>query len=180
MRIVAGRWRGRIIRAPAGDRVRPTADRVREAWMSILQREIPGARVLDLFAGSGALGLEALSRGAAAAEFVELHQRSLRALADNVRALGAEAESAVHRGDAMRFIERLPVNAYDIAFADPPYGQGLAERVVRQWLQVPFARLLTIEHAAREEMPGDGDTRRYGDTAITILRAHDHPTLHAR
>ncbi|HJR64756.1 MAG TPA: 16S rRNA (guanine(966)-N(2))-methyltransferase RsmD [Gemmatimonadaceae bacterium] len=180
MRIVAGRWRGRIIRAPADDRVRPTADRVREAWMSILQRDIPGARVLDLFAGSGALGLEALSRGAVAAEFVELHQRSLKALAGNLRTLGADSESVVHRGDAVRFIERLPIGAYDIAFADPPYGHGLAEQVVRRWLEVPFARVLTVEHAAREAMPGDGDTRPYGDTAITIFRAHDHPTLHAR
>src|SRR5207237_1110483 len=77
MRIVAGRWRGRRIKAPTGDRVRPTADRVREAWMSIVGPWIPGARVLDLFAGSGALGLEALSRGAAVAEFVEIAPASL-------------------------------------------------------------------------------------------------------
>ena len=143
--------------------------------MSILQNDVPGARVLDLFAGSGALGLEALSRGAVAADFVELHHRSLRALAENVRALGAEAEVMIHRSDALRFIERLSVDAYDIAFADPPYGQGLGTRVVERWLETPFARVLTVEHSARDTLPAGGDTRRYGDTAITIFRTQ--PTI---
>jgi 16S rRNA (guanine966-N2)-methyltransferase len=169
VRIVSGRWRGRVIRAPADDRVRPTADRVREAWMSILQTAIPGARVLDLFAGSGALGLEALSRGAEHADFVELSRRSLDALYANLETLGAAQMTTVHRGDAIRFIERLPANAYDIAFADPPYHLGLAERVVARWLEAPFATILTIEHSAREVLPA-GEVRRYGDTAVTILR----------
>ncbi|HEX6536861.1 MAG TPA: 16S rRNA (guanine(966)-N(2))-methyltransferase RsmD [Gemmatimonadaceae bacterium] len=169
MRIVSGQWRGRIIAAPADRRVRPTADRVREAWMSILQLRIPGARVLDLFAGSGALGLEALSRGAVHADFVELGKGSLAALHRNIDALGAAGACTVHRGDAIRFIERLPAGAYDIAFADPPYRLGLAERVAERWLDTPFATLLTIEHAAREHLPGEGVVRRYGDTAVTIL-----------
>jgi 16S rRNA (guanine966-N2)-methyltransferase len=169
MRIVGGTWRGRVIRAPSDDRVRPTADRIREAWMSILQMEIPGARVLDLFAGSGALGLESLSRGAEHADFVELGRRSLDALHANIATLGAAPMTTIHRGDAIRFIERLPANAYDIAFADPPYHLGLAERVVTRWLEVPFATILTIEHPAREPLAA-GDTRRYGDTAVTVLR----------
>src|ERR687895_1489791 len=107
MRIVAGRWRGHTIKAPADDRVRPTADRVREAWMSIVHPELPGARVLDLFAGSGALGLEALSRGAASATFVELNAPSLQALEENIAALGVQDAVTVHRGDALRFAERL-------------------------------------------------------------------------
>src|SRR5919108_3374561 len=115
MRIVSGRWRGRLIQAPADDRVRPTADRVREAWMSILQNDIPRARVLDLFAGSGALGLEALSRGATRVDFVEVSGRSLKALRSNIDALGATAEATIHRGDALRFIETLPAGAYHIA-----------------------------------------------------------------
>src|SRR5918911_3552476 len=106
MRIVSGRWRGRLIQTPADRRVRPTADRVREAWMSILQNDIPGAHVLDLFAGSGALGLEALSRGAARVDFVELGGRSLKALRHNIDVLEAAAEVTVHRADALRFIER--------------------------------------------------------------------------
>jgi 16S rRNA (guanine966-N2)-methyltransferase len=137
--------------------------------MSILQSAIPGARVLDLFAGSGALGLEALSRGAEHADFVEVGRRSLEAVHANIATLGAGAATTVHRGDALRFIERLPANAYDIAFADPPYQLGLAARVVARWLEVPFASILTIEHAARETLPA-GEVRRYGDTAITILR----------
>src|SRR4030095_12653009 len=87
VRIIAGRWRGRRITAPAGDQVRPTGDRVREAWMSIVRPWLPGARVLDLFAGSGALGLEALSRGADLVDFVEIAPRSLAALRANLDAL---------------------------------------------------------------------------------------------
>jgi 16S rRNA (guanine966-N2)-methyltransferase len=170
MRIVSGRWRGRLIQAPADDRVRPTADRVREAWMSILQNDIPGARVLDLFAGSGALGLEALSRGASRVDFVELSGRSLKALRGNIDALGAGAEATVHHADALRFIERLPERAYEIALADPPYGLGLAQRVAARWLAVPFADVLAVEHGARESLPAGGDARRYGDTAITFYR----------
>jgi 16S rRNA (guanine966-N2)-methyltransferase len=169
MRIVSGRWRGRVIKAPADSRVRPTADRVREAWMSIVQGDLPGARVLDLFAGSGALGLEALSRGAVHADFVELGRRSLAALGANIHSLGAEELSAVHRGDAVRFVARLDAGAYDIAFADPPYGLGMAQSVVERWHDVPFASVLAVEHSAREDIPGD-DRRIYGDTAITILR----------
>jgi 16S rRNA (guanine966-N2)-methyltransferase len=170
MRIVSGRWRGRVIKAPADGRVRPTADRVREAWMSILQHDLPGARVLDLFAGSGALGLEALSRGAESADFVEIAARSLRALRDNATALQAGADVTIHRGDALRFIEQLAPGAYDVAFADPPYGLGMAARVARRWLEVPFATILSIEHAAEEALPPGGDERRYGGTAITIYR----------
>ena len=139
--------------------------------MSILQADLPGARVLDLFAGSGALGLEALSRGAAHADFVELANASLTALRANIDALHAGDVSTVHRGDALRFIERLEPRSYDVAFADPPYRLGLGERVAARWLEVPFADVLGIEHAAAESMPGDGDTRRYGDTALTFFRA---------
>jgi 16S rRNA (guanine966-N2)-methyltransferase len=168
VRIVAGRWRGRRIAVPGGDHVRPTADRVREAWMSIVGPWLPGARVLDLFAGSGALGLEALSRGADRAEFVEQDPRSLRTLAENLAALGAADAAVVHRGDALRFIAPLAAGAYDVAFADPPYGKELAAAVAERWLTVPFAAILGVEHGSREAMPGDGDVRRYGDTAITF------------
>lgn len=140
--------------------------------MSILQNDLPGARVLDLFAGSGALGLEALSRGAAHADFVELGRRSLAALGANIRALGADDSATIHRGDALRFIASLEAGAYDIAFADPPYALGMAQSVAARWREVPFAGILAIEHSARETVPGD-ERRTYGDTAITIMRAHD-------
>src|SRR5688500_13803804 len=119
MRIVAGRWRGRRITAPPGLQVRPTLDRVREAWMSILQLDLPSARVLDLYAGSGALGLEALSRGATSADFVERDPRSLRALAANIESLDAGGIATVHRKAALAFAESLGSLDFDVVFADP-------------------------------------------------------------
>jgi 16S rRNA (guanine966-N2)-methyltransferase len=168
MRIVAGEWRGRRIKAPTGDRVRPTADRVREAWMSIVQPHLPGATVLDLYAGSGALGLEALSRGASRAVFVEIAPRSLRALGDNIEALGAGNVATVRRADALRFAESLPALAFDVAFADPPYGHGTAAHLAEVWQRTPFVRLLGIEHRFGEPMPPGGDPRRYGSTVVTF------------
>lgn len=170
MRIVAGEWRGRRISAPAGDRVRPTADRVREAWMSIVNPYLPGARVLDLFAGSGALGLEALSRGADSADFVELGVKSLRTLRQNIDTLDAGGRATIHRGDAVRFVATLDADRYDVAFADPPYGQGFAARIAERWLAVPFAAMLGVEHSVRDELPPGGDSRLYGTTAITLYR----------
>jgi 16S rRNA (guanine966-N2)-methyltransferase len=171
MRIVAGRWRGRRIVSPADARVRPTADRVREAWMSIVSPWLPGARVLDLFAGSGALGLEALSRGAALAELVELAPKSLAAIHANAKVLGAGDTAVIHRADALRFIAELAPHAFDVCFADPPYGLQLATRVAEHWLTVPFADIIGIEHRIDEILPGEGDRRKYGDTAVTIYRA---------
>jgi len=170
MRIIAGTFGGRRLVPPGDARVRPTADRVREAWMSILAAELPGARVLDLYAGSGALGLEALSRGAATADFVELGRASLAALARNVEALGVADRVRMHRGDALRFAERLEPGAYDLAFADPPYAHDAAERLVALFRRTPFARILSVEHRAATALAGD-DTRRYGDTAITFCHA---------
>jgi len=173
VRIVAGRWRGRRIVAPNDARVRPTGDRVREAWMSIVQPWLPDARVLDLFAGSGALGLEALSRGAASADFVDLGSPSLAAIRANAESLGAGDAARVHRGDAFRFVERLTDGAYDVAFADPPYDLGLAARLAEHWLHAPFSALLAIEHRANEALPEGGERRRYGGTAISIFRTAD-------
>src|SRR3954454_18322395 len=140
MRIVAGEFGGRRLAIPKDDRVRPTADRVREAWMSILADTVPGARVLDLFAGSGALGLEALSRGAESATFVELNPPSLRALEQNIAALGVHDAVTVHRGDALRFAERLPSGAFDIVFAVPPFGAAHSMLLIGQFRQHPFGR----------------------------------------
>jgi 16S rRNA (guanine966-N2)-methyltransferase len=171
MRIVAGRWKGRRLAAPAGRTVRPTSDRVREAWMSIVQPWLADAKVLDLFAGSGAWGIEAVSRGAARADLVESATPSLRAIAGNLATLEAGDLIRVHRADALRFAEGLAPHAYDIAFADPPYDLGLAARVAECWLHTPFADRLGVEHRAFEKMPAGGDTRRYGDTAITFFHA---------
>jgi 16S rRNA (guanine966-N2)-methyltransferase len=139
--------------------------------MSIIQAELPGARVVDLYAGSGALGLEALSRGAASADFVELSPASLRAIRENGQALGALAQMQIHRADAIRFVEKLDASAFDVGFADPPYNLGLAPRLAALWLHVAFARTLGVEHDVHESMPPGGETRVYGGTGITIYRA---------
>lgn len=169
-RIVAGTLGGRRLAVPRDRKVRPTADRVREAWMSILGPAIPGARVVDLFAGSGALGLEMLSRGAREAHFVELAKASLEALARNIEALGVGREAFVHTGDAMRFVDRLESNAFDLAVADPPYAEDYAARLVERFRARPFAAIFAVEHPAGAA-PGGDQTRRYGDTALTFCYA---------
>ena len=138
--------------------------------MSILGDALSGARVLDLFAGSGALGLEALSRGAASVNFVELNPPSLQALRQNIAALGVAAAVTVHRGDALRFVERLSGGEFDLVLADPPYTTDQAARLVSLFRQKPFGRILSVEHRSDQELDGD-HTRRYGDTAITFCRA---------
>jgi 16S rRNA (guanine966-N2)-methyltransferase len=169
VRIIAGEWRGRSIKAPRDARVRPTGDRAREAWMSIVQPRLAGARALDLFAGSGALGLEALSRGAAFCDFVDLSDAALRTILENAATLGALPRLAIHRADALRFVERLTNDEIDVAFADPPYNLGLAARLATLWLTRPFAPLLGIEHDVHEELPAGGQTRVYGGTALTLF-----------
>ena len=173
MRIVAGRWRGRKISAPLGPDVRPTLDSVREAWMSIVQLDIPHARVLDLYAGSGALGLEALSRGAIAADFVEKDPTSFRALQQNIEALGAGQLATAHRKPALAFADALEPLTYDLTFADPPYASAEAEKLAARWMKSPFSRVLGIEHAAKDAMPEGGETRKYGSTAITFYRSEE-------
>ena len=171
MRIIAGQWRGRTIKAPRDDRVRPTGDRAREAWMSIVHSELPGARVLDLYAGSGALGLEALSRGAESADFVDVAPAAIKAIRENGTALGALDRMRIHRAESLRFAQKLPAGAFDIAFADPPYNLGMAPRLAALWLRSPFAHVLGIEHDAHEALPEGGETRTYGGTAVTLYRS---------
>jgi len=170
IRIIAGEFGGRRIKTPDTDKVRPTADRVRESWFSILQGAIPGARVLDLFAGSGALGFEALSRGAVSVDFVEKHTASIAVIHDNAAILEVSDHVTIHRTDAIRFAERLQPGAYDVAFADPPYATDDVPRLVELFNATPFARLFSIEHSIDRIIEG-GDTRRYGDTALTFLES---------
>ena len=174
MRIIAGRWRGRIIDAPPGRKTRPTSDRVREAWMSAMQTEIGGANALDLFAGSGALGLELLSRGAGHVTFVERGNPALRTLKANAAKLNVdESEFTLVRAEAIEYVAALPELAFDLAVADPPYHEGLAAELLRLFANRPFATWFWVEHASTEALPDipDLNTRRYGDTALTSITA---------
>ena len=141
--------------------------------MSAAQPSLEGARVLDLFAGSGALGLEALSRGAASVTFVERSVGAVSALRENVEKLGAGDAAEIVRGDALAYALGLPVAAYDLAFADPPYSSGAATTLAAIFLTRRFARELWVEHRAGEPLPeaAGARTRRYGDTAITTIPA---------
>jgi 16S rRNA (guanine966-N2)-methyltransferase len=173
MRIIAGQWRGRIIDAPPGRKTRPTSDRVREAWMSALQHEIPDATVLDLFAGSGALGIEALSRGAEHVTFVETAQPAIRTLKTNLAKLDVDqARYSIVRADALVFAAQAGRD-YHIALADPPYRQGFAAELLQIFDKNPFADWFWVEHESGDALPAlDGmDTRKYGDTSLTSITA---------
>ena len=139
--------------------------------MSMLQPDIPESRVLDLFAGSGALGLETLSRGAEHVTFVERGPPALRALRNNIDKLDAGAGVEIVKADALRFVEDLEPLAYDLALADPPYGQGIAAALISAFQRRRFAQSLWVDHGAQEVLPEvpDARTRRYGDTAITFI-----------
>jgi 16S rRNA (guanine966-N2)-methyltransferase len=170
VRITGGRWAGRTLVSPAG-RVRPTAEAVREAAMALVRDALDGARVLDLFAGTGALGLEALSRGAAACDFIENHASALHALKANVTQLHARDRCRIFKRDAIPFVEHLERMSYDLAFTDPPYGSRKLDRVIARWVDSPFSAILVIEHAAAHEITVPGRSRRIEDTTVTVLRA---------
>lgn len=185
MRIIGGSRRGlRLAELGEGDaaaHLRPTSDRVREAIFNLLingghGNPVAGARVLDLFAGTGALGLEALSRGALAATFVDDGAKALALIRANVAKLRAEAEAQVIRQDATR-LGPNPAAGYDLVFLDPPYGKGMGEAALGAakrggWL-APEA-MVVWEEGAPPPLPEGfvmADRRRYGDTVVTLLRA---------
>jgi 16S rRNA (guanine966-N2)-methyltransferase len=174
VRVIAGRHRGRRLSTPRGAATRPTSDRVREALFSVLG-DVSGLTVLDLFAGSGALGIEALSRGAASAEFVERAAPAVGALKANLAGLGIVAP--VHRDDARAFVRNASAagRTYDLVFADPPYrdAQRLGTDMALGELLAPGGRLVT-ESDRRAPLPTDIPIRferRYGDT---LIRIHGH------
>ncbi len=185
MRIVGGQFRGRTIIAPKGDTTRPTTDRTRESLFNILQHflefELEGARVIDLFAGSGALGLEALSRGGSYCLFVEEAAKARGAIRDNIEALGLFGHTRIHRRSAIQLGEK-PASAgapYTLAFLDAPYDKGLSEPALSGlqtggWL-APNA--LCVVEQGKKETPAlpegftEVDRREFGDTQIGFLRA---------
>lgn len=185
MRIVGGKFRGRSIVAPAGCDTRPTSDRAREAVFNVLTHAewspaLEGRRVLDLFAGSGALGLEAISRGAAFALFVETDAAARGALRDNIEALGLFGVTRIHRRDATDLgVKPAGLGEpFDLVFLDPPYHRGLGESALARlkpggW--ITDDALIVFECAADEEPATPGfemlDTREYGAAKILLLRA---------
>jgi len=169
VRIIAGRWAGRPLVSPAG-RVRPTTEPLRDAIMHLLRSDLADARVLDLFAGTGALGLEAMSRGAARCDFVENGAAALHSLKANVAALRVRNRTRIFDRDAIPFVESIPGIRYDIAFADPPYGSRKLDRIIARWTDTPFSRLLAVEHAPEHALPGaKGRSRRVGDSVVTVI-----------
>lgn len=196
MRIIAGSLGGRRLAAPSGTRVRPTADRVKESFFSILAGRCEGARVLDLFAGSGALGIEALSRGAREVVFVEKDPQVARVLEANLQALELGSRASLLRLPAERALPcaadeprrsrgkgalglALHGGAFNLAFVDPPYGQGLAvmalERLALEGALTDGA-MVVVEHSRRDALPEKSgalervDVRHYGDTDISFYQ----------
>ena len=130
---------------------------------------------MDLFAGTGALGLEAMSRGASRVDFVENGPASLHALKANVAALRVRKKTRIFKRDTIPFVEALEAGSYDVAFADPPYGSRKLDRVVEQWLRVPFSRILTVEHDRDHQVPGRA--KHYdvgGQTRVSVYSARVH------
>lgn len=171
MRVVAGLAGGRRLMAPAGRQVRPTSERVREALFNSLYSldAVVGARALDLFAGTGALGIEALSRGAASTTFVDADLHAVRAIKANLKATGLEARATVVHADVFRFLADAPEEPFEVAFADPPYAFDDWSRL----LEGLRARLVAIEARSHVTLgPGWRPLRskRYGDTVITLAR----------
>jgi 16S rRNA (guanine(966)-N(2))-methyltransferase RsmD len=181
MRILAGRLKGRRLVSPRGLATRPTADHVRIALMDALAPWLVGARFLDLFAGAGGVGLEALSRGAAHVTFVEADAGAVAALRRNLAALGVSGAARVLRGDVLRALGRLAREGgrFHLVFLDPPYASPLAERVLARLgdgrLLLPPA-LVVAQHRTKRPLPAEAGclrawrTRRFGETTLTFFR----------
>jgi len=197
MRVIAGKWRGRRLRAPRGDEVRPTTDRVKEALFSILGGDVAGTLCLDLCCGSGSLGIEALSRGADSAVFVDRSGASLQLARRNLEDCGADpAVWSLIRANAGEWFERWrPPESKTpwILLADPPYRSGLVETImarIRVLAGSPGFRAAILEHGTGTDLgggdadrsAGDGcgddlrlDTRRYGESCLTVIRGRSTP-----
>jgi 16S rRNA (guanine966-N2)-methyltransferase len=182
VRIVGGRLRGRALAAPKSQSIRPTADRLREALFNILVHAygdpVTGARVLDLYAGTGALGLEAVSRGAAFALFVDDGAEARALLRQNVEALGLGAVTRIFRRDATKLGPAHPVEPFSLVFLDPPYGKGLAEKALaaaREGGWLSDQALIVVEEVVDTFKAPEGfaeiERRKYDDTEFVVLKS---------
>jgi len=182
MRIIAGALKGKRLVTPKGNTTRPTADQVRIALMDTLAPRLPDARVLDLFAGAGGVGLEALSRGAGEATFVERDPRAVAALRDNIATLGVGEAARVRRADVLRELEALyrAGERFDVVFLDPPYDAGLVETTLQSLggggLLLAEGWVIAQHFTKRAPAERIGSlfafrTRRFGETTLTFYRA---------
>lgn len=182
MRIVGGEFRGRGLAAPKSQAIRPTTDRSRESLFNILSHAYPealaGTRVLDLFAGTGAVGIEALSRGCRTALFVETGVEGRGLIQKNIETLGLQGRTRIFRRDACKLGASGTVGPFDLVFADPPYGKGLGERALVSaarggWI-AHGALVVLEEEASADPDPGQGfellDSRAFGDTVMRFFR----------
>jgi 16S rRNA (guanine966-N2)-methyltransferase len=183
MRVIGGAAKGRRLLAPKGQAVRPTADRVKESLFNILPRDFSGMKVLDLFAGTGNLSIEALSRGADHAVLVDSSERSVAVIKENLRRLSFATKSEVWAAPAARSLRVLArrMESFDIIFLDPPYDQGLAKRslaIIAQYNLLCDSGTIVVEHSAHEALQQRYDSlelhdeRRYGDTLLSFYK---HP-----
>jgi len=169
VRIIAGKWAGVSLVSP-GRRVRPTGEGLRGSIMDWLEEDLEGARVLDLFAGTGALGLEALSRGARSVDFVESGPEALHSLKANRAKLRVTKKTRLFKKEVFTFLEGVEPWAYDLALADPPYTTRAGEKLARLWLSQPFSTILLVEHLREVTLPPGGVRRVFEDSAITTYR----------
>lgn len=176
MRVITGTARGRVLETLPGEDVRPTTDRVKEAMFSIVQFELEGRKVLDLFAGSGQLGIEALSRGAAYATFVDSSRDSINCVKNNLNRTGLKTNTSVVQSDSLTFV-RTTKETFDIAFLDPPYSKGLLQAALPVVAQrMSDGGVIICEHPKGEEMPAEAGEftlyreYKYGKTALTVYR----------
>lgn len=151
--------------------MRPTAEHVRAAMLDMVNDDLADARVLELFAGTGAIGIEALSRGAKSVDFVEFRPDSLHALRANVAALRLRDCTRIFKRDAIPYAAMLGPSSYDIAFADPPYASRQLDRVIGCWKVSLFSRILVVEHAAVHALPRGTSSRAFDETTVTVYRA---------
>jgi 16S rRNA (guanine(966)-N(2))-methyltransferase RsmD len=178
MRIIAGTWKGRRLDAPRWEGLRPTSDKLRETLFNIVAPRVPDARVLDVFAGTGAVGLEALSRGAGSAVFVEQDRRAAALIAANVERCGARDRCAIIRGTAEQVLQHaIAGDPFDLVMLDPPYTfEPLAAVVSAAARHLAPGGLLILEHATRRTLPPIGGlepvrTVRSGDSTLTLFEA---------
>lgn len=178
MRVITGKARGIQLKTPEGMLTRPTADRVKEALFSIINFDIPGAQVLDLFGGTGQLGIEALSRGAKSAVFVDAREEACRLIRENLKRTHLEGEGRVIRSDYLDYLDRCR-EKYGIIFLDPPYAEVFLENALKRITEIDILQsdgIIVTERPLGKELPWEypGYTRsrdyKYGKTLLTIYR----------